>query len=340
MKFGLFGGVMVDRGEGSVDSRGYDDFVEMAVEAEALGFHSLFLVEHHFSGSGQISASLNLLSYLAAKTTTLRLGTAVTVLPWHNPVLLAEQAATLDLLSRGRLDFGVGKGYRDIEFKGFRIPREEALDRYREALEVILKAWSSDRRFNHRGRYWSFDDIVVEPAPFQKPHPPIWTGAGTDDSIRRVAEAGRCVLFDQFATFSRTEERLDVWRVGLAAAGRAYDPMAVGLTRSIAITRNAVQHEAALEQRRRRVASMTRAFGSLPGQERTRQPETYADDLLAQNDAAIIGDCEAVVGRLRVLAGMGFGYVLLLIPNDIETLRIFASEIMPELAASEALAAE
>ena len=93
----------------------------------------------------------------------MRLGTAVIVLPWHNPVLLAEQAATIDLLSGGRLDFGVGKGYRHTEFASFCIPHEEAEERFEEGLEVILKSWTSEERFSHHGKYWHFEDIIVEP---------------------------------------------------------------------------------------------------------------------------------------------------------------------------------
>lgn len=116
MRFGLFGGAQAQRGEGD-PARGLRDYVDTCVEAEALGFDSTFLVEHHFSGRGQLSASLDLLAWVAARTTTLRLGTAVIVLPWHDPVLLAERGATLDLMSGGRLDFGVGKGYRHSEFR-------------------------------------------------------------------------------------------------------------------------------------------------------------------------------------------------------------------------------
>ena len=165
MKFGLFGGAK-SAGEGSVgDSLGYRKYIDYVLHAEKLGYHSVFVVEHHFTGVGQLSASLNFLSYLAGRTQRIRLGTAVVVLPWHNPVLLAEQVATLDLLSDGRFDFGVGKGYRQPEFSGFCIPIEEATERFDEAMAFLRKAWSTDDRFSHHGARWHFDNIVIEPRP-------------------------------------------------------------------------------------------------------------------------------------------------------------------------------
>src|SRR5216110_3246607 len=154
MRFGLFGGARTDPGEQASDSRIYSDYIDYICEAEALGFHSVFLVEHHFTGFGQISATLNFLTYLAAKTTTLRLGTAVLVLPWHNPALLAEQAATLDLLSNGRFDFGIGKGYRWGEFHGFCMAMDEAEERYQETVAFLRKAWTSRRRCKSRTRLY------------------------------------------------------------------------------------------------------------------------------------------------------------------------------------------
>src|SRR4051812_15171 len=148
MKFGLFGGAK-SGGDASTDSQTYHKFIDYVLCAEELGYESLFVVEHHFTGNSQVSASLNLLSFLAGRTQRMRLGTAVVVLPWHNPVLLAEQAATLDLLSNGRFDFGVGKGYRKPEFDAFCIPLEEAGERFDEAIEVIRKAWTSEQRFSH-----------------------------------------------------------------------------------------------------------------------------------------------------------------------------------------------
>src|ERR1700729_340534 len=144
MKFGLFAAATAQRSNNpDVDSAaGFKDYIDYVIEAEALGYQSAFIVEHHFTGFGQVSATLNLLTWIGARTRTLRLGTAVIVLPWHNPVLLAEQAATLDLLSGGRFDFGVGKGYRHSEFKGFQIAQEESEARFDEAVDVMTRAWT------------------------------------------------------------------------------------------------------------------------------------------------------------------------------------------------------
>ena len=184
MRFGLFGGARTKRmassnHAGLGDSHSYRGFIDYVIEAERLGFESVFLVEHHFTGAGQVSSSMTLLAYLAARTQRIRLGTAVVVLPWHNPVLVAEQAATLDLLSGGRLDLGVGKGYRAPEFGGFCIPQAEATERFDEALEVIRKAWTSEGRFSHHGKRWHYENVVVEPEPIQRPHPPLWMAGGS-----------------------------------------------------------------------------------------------------------------------------------------------------------------
>jgi alkanesulfonate monooxygenase SsuD/methylene tetrahydromethanopterin reductase-like flavin-dependent oxidoreductase (luciferase family) len=118
----------------------------------------------------------------------LRHGTTALVLPWHNPVLLAEQAATLDLLSGGRLDLRIGKGYRHNEFSGVRMAPEEAEQRFEEALTVMTQAWTSEEPFSHHGRYWRFENIAVEPLQSQRPHPPLWTAASKPESIRYELE--------------------------------------------------------------------------------------------------------------------------------------------------------
>src|SRR2546423_7247260 len=245
MRFGLFGGARTDPGEQATDSGIYTDYIDYIGEAEALGFHSVFLVEHHFTGFGQVSATLNFLTYLAAKTTTMRLGTAVLVLPWHNPALLAEQAATLDLLSNGRFDFGIGKGYRWGEFHGFCIPMEEAEERYQETVAFLRKAWTTPGRFSHHGKYWQYEDVGIEPAPVQKPHPPLWVGAASPNSIRYAAENGYNLLLGQGGGPETVAEGVSIYRRAIEAQGRAYDSSMVGLTRALHIAMNETEREAA-----------------------------------------------------------------------------------------------
>src|SRR5437868_7393717 len=228
MQFGIFGSAQASTQDlGPETGQGFHDYLDYAVEAEALGFRSSFLVEHHFTGWNQVSATLMLQTALAMRTTTLRLGTAVIVLPWHNPVLLAEQAATLDLISGGRLDLGIGKGYRHSEFKGFQIAPEEAEARFEEALALMIRAWTARSRFSHRGRFWRFEDIVVEPPPAQRPHPPFWIAAGSEASIRRAAERHFNLILDQYASPEVIGERIALYRAECGAHERSFDPMRV-----------------------------------------------------------------------------------------------------------------
>ena len=219
MQFGLFGGAAAPRlPDAAASAAGFFDFIETNVEAEALGYHSSFVTEHHFTKIGQLSAPLTLLTYLAARTTRLRLGTAILVLPWHNPVLLAEQVATLDLLSRGRLDLGIGKGYRHNEFAGFALPPGEAEPRFEEVLDVMVRALAANDPFSHNGRFFRFDGIVVEPPPYQRPHPPLWLAAGSAASITTCARRGFNLLLDQFASPQQIKERIALYRRELEAA--------------------------------------------------------------------------------------------------------------------------
>jgi alkanesulfonate monooxygenase SsuD/methylene tetrahydromethanopterin reductase-like flavin-dependent oxidoreductase (luciferase family) len=330
MEFGLFGGAKSSGSGASADSLGYNAFIDYVLYAEELGYRSLFVVEHHFTGVSQVSASLNLLSFLAGRTSQLRLGTAVVVLPWHNPVLLAEQAATLDLLSNGRFDLGVGKGYRDSEFAGFCIPKEEATERFDECMTILRKAWSSEGRFSHQGKHWRFSNIVVEPRPVQRPHPPFWLGAGSFEGIERAGAEGYNLLLDQLAPIELTVERVKRYRTTLEAHGQHYDGMRIGVTRALRVITNEAERQEALAQRRRTLA----AIGELargPGAERYKNVASLADADIASDDAALIGTPDEIVGRLRQLAAGGVEYVLLVDSGGSkDTLRVFANEVMPE----------
>ena len=247
MKFGLFTSAQANSSDlGPESGQGFRDYLDFNIEAETLGFCSSFLVEHHFTGWNQVSSTLMLLMALAMRTKTLRLGSAVMVLPWHNPVLLAEQAATLDLISGGRFDFGIGKGYRHSEFRGFQIAPEEAEARFEEAVEVMTRAWTTRERFSHRGRFWHFEDIVVEPPPAQQPHPPLWVAAASEISIRRAAARGFNLILDQYASAQQIAERIGIYRAERKRNGLAFDPMQIAVARQLYVAKDEADKQAAL----------------------------------------------------------------------------------------------
>jgi probable F420-dependent oxidoreductase len=318
MQFGLFGGARTKRSVGIEDSQGYETFIEYVIEADRLGFKQLFMVEHHFTGQGQVSASMTVLAYLAARTKTIRLGTAVVVLPWHNPALIAEQAATLDLLSGGRVDFGVGKGYRQAEFDGFCIPIDEATERFDEAMEVIRKAWTTEGRFSHHGKRWHYDNVVVEPEPLQRPHPPLWLAAGSPDSVRRAAREGYNLLLDQLAQTDQIIRRIAIFREECERVGRAYDPLMVATARPLQMFHHESERAAAWATRKRVVS----VIGDLA---RDKLPDRIEDDT-----APLLGTPDEVIARLKQLEAGGATNILLVDPNaSPANLRAFAREVMP-----------
>ena len=318
MQFGLFGGARTRRSIGLEDSQGYESFIEYVVEADRLGFAQLFMVEHHFTGQGQVSASMTVLAYLAARTRNIRLGTAVVVVPWHNPVLIAEQVATLDLLTGGRVDFGVGKGYRKAEFDGFCIPMAEATERFDEAMEIIRKAWTTEGRFSHHGKRWHYDNIVVEPEPLQRPHPPLWLAAGSHESIRRAAREGYNLLLDQLAQVDQIIQRISIFREECQRVGRTYEPAMVATARPLQMLHQESERAQAYETRKRVLATI----GDLA---RDKLPDRIEDDT-----APLLGTPEEVIARLKELEAGGATNILLVDPNaSVANLRAFAREVMP-----------
>ncbi len=340
MKFGLFGSAQANSGAlGPETGQGFRDWLDDNVEAEQLGYASTFLVEHHFTGWNQVSATLMLLTALAMRTSTLRLGTGVIVLPWHNPVLLAEQAATLDLISGGRFDFGIGKGYRHSEFHGFQIAPEEAEARFDEAIALMTRAWTTRERFSHEGRFWHFADIVVEPPPAQKPHPPLWVAAGSEASIRRAAARDFNLILDQYASPQALGERIRIYRAERVARGLGFDPMRVAVARQLYIARDAADKRAALMRQSaytQRTVEVSRAPDS-SGQRRS-HVLAYADKAGGTEENALFGTPDEIAAGLEALRDAGVDYVLLTIAGGREQLRRFAREILPAFARAPAAA--
>jgi alkanesulfonate monooxygenase SsuD/methylene tetrahydromethanopterin reductase-like flavin-dependent oxidoreductase (luciferase family) len=336
MKFGLFGSAQASSKDlGPETGQGFRDWLDYNVEAEALGYRSTFLVEHHFTGWHQVSATLMLLTALAMRTSTLRLGTAVIVLPWHNPVLLAEEAATLDLISGGRFDFGIGKGYRHSEFHGFQIPPGEAEARFDEAIALMTRAWTTRERFSHRGRFWHFEDIVVEPPSAQRPHPPLWVAAGSEASIRRAAARGFNLILDQYASPRALGERIRLYRAERHAHGLSFDPMQVVVARQLYIAKDAADKRAALVRQAaytQRTVNVSRAPGS--DGRRGSHVLAYADKAGGTEENALFGTPDEICAGLEALRAAGVEYVLLTIAGGSDQLRRFARDIMPAFARS------
>jgi alkanesulfonate monooxygenase SsuD/methylene tetrahydromethanopterin reductase-like flavin-dependent oxidoreductase (luciferase family) len=339
MRFGIFGSAQAHSGDlGPETGQGFRDYLDMAVEAEALGFHSSFLVEHHFTGWNQVSATLMLQTALAMRTTRLRLGTAVIVLPWHNPVLLAEQAATLDLISGGRLDLGIGKGYRHSEFHGFRISPSEAQARFDESIAVMIRAWTERARFSHAGRFWQFDDIVVEPPPAQRPHPPLWVAAGSAGSIRRAAARGFNLILDQYASPEQIGERIALYRSVRRANGHGYSPMQIAVARQLHVANSRAEAEAALQraaQHTQRTIEVSRTPGGSAGGSHVL---SYADTPGGTEAHALYDTADGIAAKLEALQRVGAEYVLLTTLGGTSQLKRFARQIMPEFADRERMA--
>jgi alkanesulfonate monooxygenase SsuD/methylene tetrahydromethanopterin reductase-like flavin-dependent oxidoreductase (luciferase family) len=335
MQFGIFGSAQASTQDlGPETGQGFRDYLDYAVEAEALGYRSSFLVEHHFTGWNQVSATLMLQTALAMRTTTLRLGTAVIVLPWHNPVLLAEQAATLDLISGGRLDFGVGKGYRHNEFAGFRIPPEEAEPRFEESIEVMTKAFVSRERFSHRGKFWQFDDIVVEPPPAQQPHPPFWVAAGSDASIRRAAQRGLNLILDQYASPEVLSQRIALYRAERLASGLR-GPARIAVARQAYVANDRADAEATLARQaewNRRTVAVSRAPDGKTGSHIL----SYAATPQGTEASALYGTPDEISRMLQALQAAGVEYVILTILGGKQQLRRFAREVMPAFSGQRA----
>ncbi|MGA2941191.1 MAG: LLM class flavin-dependent oxidoreductase [Xanthobacteraceae bacterium] len=334
MQFGLFSSAQANSHDlGPQTGQGFRDYLEYNIEAEALGYQSSFSVEHHFTGWNQVSATLMLLMALAMRTKTLRLGTAVIVLPWHNPVLLAEQAATLDLLSGGRFDFGIGKGYRYSEFKGFQIAQEESEARFDEAVDVMTQAWTNRQRFSHRGRFWHFEDIVVEPPPSQQPHPPLWVAAASERSIQRAAARGFNLILDQYASAATIGERIAVYKAERKARGLNFDPIQVAVARQLYVAKDEADKQAALVRQAaytKRTVDVSRA----PQHKGGSHVLAYADKAGGTEENALYGTSDEICTMLGALQGQGVAYVLLTIAGGAEQLRRFAREIMPVFARS------
>ncbi len=167
----------------------YAETLEQVTFAEQLGFDSVFSTEHHFTEDGYAPSLMPIEAAWAARTSRVKLGSFVLLLCMQNPLRLAEDAATVDIISDGRLILGMGLGYRDEEFAGFGVPKDRSGRIMDEALEIIVRAWTEDD-FSFRGRHFQYEHVTLSPRPVQQPRPEIWVGQAGRPGVRRVAQWG------------------------------------------------------------------------------------------------------------------------------------------------------
>ena len=184
----------------------YNEMISQCCLAEELGYAGFFLAEHHFHEYGVVPNPAVALSALAQHTQRIRLGTAISVLPFRNPLTVAEDYAMLDVLSGGRLTLGVGSGYLKHEFEGFGVPGEQKRDRFDENLD-LLKRLLAGERITHHSDFISLDDIAINVLPLQKPTPPILVAILRKEAAYHIGRRGEkiiCVPYASVDSFDRS----------------------------------------------------------------------------------------------------------------------------------------
>jgi len=188
--------------------------------AEPLGFDSLWGLEHHFTGYAMSPAPTQLLAYFAGRTKRVSLGTAVIVLPWHDPIRVAEQIALLDIMCGGRCLFGFGRGAASVEYEGFGIPMDEARPRFAEAAEVIVKALANET-FEHQGRFYKIPRTSIRPRPISNPERRFYASSVSPESAEVIAKLGFGMLLIMQNEWNKCREDIDKFHAMSQAAGFA-----------------------------------------------------------------------------------------------------------------------
>src|SRR5438105_5708507 len=205
--------------------------------AEPLGFDSLFALEHHFTGYAMSPAPAQRLSYYAGRTRRIQLGTAVVVLPWHDPIRVAEQIALLDILCGGRCLFGFGRGAASAEYAGFRIPMGEARPRFVEAAQIVVKALTNDS-FEHDGEFFHIPRTAIRPRPISHPERRFHASAVSPDSAEIMAKLGFGLLMVMQNEWAKAAEDIRRYREIAAGAGHTPRPPIILTNLSVAESRD------------------------------------------------------------------------------------------------------
>ena len=346
---------------GRTQDEAFDEAFTLADMVEQGGLDGVWIAERHFASMGRsldpagggipsfASAPLILASALAARTSRIRLGIAVSVLPLAHPVRLAEEVATLDQISKGRLDFGVGRSGFQAAYNGYGVPYGESRERFQECLDILQMAWTQDA-FSYHGQYYSFDDVCVIPKPRQKPYPPLRIAATTTDTFPLVGGMGYPIFIGlRGADVPQNVEFLAAYRAAWHEAGHPGDgdvllriPVYVADTTQRAYDEPMASTMHSYKRLAERFAASAALAGAVTSEDRNqragRLTATGYDELLRNRLA--YGTPEAVVAKLRQLRDdLGVsGFIIEPnvgggVPRDQEfrSVELFCKEVAPHL---------
>ena len=338
IEFGLF--YDFDIQKGTTQSETFQRCFSQIEASERMGVDSIWLAEVHFSPFSVLSSPLIVASSVATRTSRVRIGLAVQVLPLANPLRVAEEAATLDQISKGRLEFGVGRSGLTRYYRGYNIDYSESSDRFLEAMDVITKAWGN-QPFSHEGKFYAFNDVSVEPKPYQEPHPPIRVATASAETFSMVGKLGYPIFISSTTDEPELKERLKLYRRARRDAGHP-GPGDVMLRIPAYVSENAEKARTEPEASTMHMIGYSAAqVGSAPNEEtadRLQRLNTISYDEVLRHKV-MHGTPEEVIERIqRYEAELGIsGLVLEMnfggqIPNELvlNSIRQLTEKVMPE----------
>lgn len=302
MRFGTIHSFESLPGDASGHASVYAHGLDQIVRSEQLGFTWVNITEHHATDDGYCPALMPVLAAIAMRTTTLRLSTGMLILPLHNPVRIAEEAAVVDVLSGGRLTLGVAAGYRELEFTVLESDFRRRGKRFRESLEVLVAAWSGEP-FSYEGETIRLPEIVVRPAPLQRPHPPLWLGGASDPALRRQVAYGAPCFPGATTPLPEVREVWDRHRALYAEAGAESPGLVLPRLAFVGETVEAARAVALPA-----IAAMFERYVMYGNPPEVR--EALADWSLL-DEYVLVGDAETVAARVRELEQLGVTDLLL-----------------------------
>jgi alkanesulfonate monooxygenase SsuD/methylene tetrahydromethanopterin reductase-like flavin-dependent oxidoreductase (luciferase family) len=296
------------------------DITEEALYADRIGMHSAWIGEHHFNSLGVLSCPDLVLAYIASRTKHIRLAPAVTVLPLHHPIRVAEQWATLDLLSNGRVDFAAGRGYDSREYDPFRVSFADNQQIFEEGLELVRKLWVAEGRLSHCGRHYAFDNVRITPQPVQRPIP-TYVASFSKPSIELAARLGCGLIVAPFAaamSFGGLQQVADLYHQSCAKYGTKPDRLMCSYFTHFAD--NEAQEQA---QRARQIRYYRECvLPAFPGDPKTAPPSyRYFVDMVARlrqlrpedltENSVLLGSSQRIIDTLKKVEAVGVSEVIL-----------------------------